>query len=98
MDNSHGLIEGYVKEIKQIAAKHQMGEDLAIIKSKVDEVLNKAHEHFTVWVNGTPEENWASFGGKLRFLANSVDDRTWSDVLAYAGDSVKSKEPPHRKS
>ena len=98
MDNSQGLVDGYVKEIKQIAAKHQMGEDLATIKSKVDMVLDKAHEHFAVWVNGTPEENWASFGSKLRFLGSSVDDKDWADVLAYAGESVKSKEPPHRKS
>jgi len=98
MDNSQGLVEGYVTEIKQIAAKHQMGEDLATIKSKVDEVLERAHKHFAGWVNGTPEENWASFGGKLSFLGSSVGDRTWADVLAYAGETVKSKEPPHRKS
>jgi len=98
MDNSLGLVDGYVKEIKQIAAKHQMGEDLATIKLKVDEVIQRAHEHISIWVNGTPEENWASFGGKLGFLGSSVGDRTWADVLAYASESVKSKKPPHRKS
>ncbi|MFV9686592.1 hypothetical protein ACNY67_06835 [Pantoea sp. KXB45] len=98
MDNSQGLVDGYVKEIKQIAAKHQMGEDLATIKIKVDAVLEKAHEHFAGWVNGTPEENWASFAGKLYFLGNSVSDRTWADILVYAGESVKNTEPPHRKS
>lgn len=97
MDNSQGLVDGYVKEVKQLAAKHQMGEDLATIKLKVDDVLARAHEHFAGWVNGTPEENWEAFGGKMRFLGSSVGDRAWADILAYAGESVKSKEPPHRK-
>ncbi|MDR6297757.1 hypothetical protein [Pantoea dispersa] len=97
MDNSQGLVEGYVKEVRQLAAKHQMGEDLTTIKLKVDHVIARAHEHFAGWVNGTPEENWEAFGGKMRFLGSSVGDRAWADILAYAGESVKSKEPPHRK-
>ncbi|MCX2201129.1 hypothetical protein [Pantoea agglomerans] len=97
MDNSQGLVDGYVKEIKQIAAKHQMGEDLATIKLKVDEVLARAHEHFSGWKNGSPEENWDAFAGKLTFLGSSMGDRTWADILAYAGESAKNQEPPHPK-
>lgn len=96
MDNSQGLVDGYVKEIKQLAAKRQMGEDFATIKPKVDEVIKKAHEHIALWVNGTPEENWATFGGKLKFLGHSVGDKVWADVLSYAGETVKAHEPPKR--
>ncbi|WP_210484160.1 hypothetical protein [Pantoea ananatis] len=98
MDNSQGLVDGYVKEIKQIAARHQMGEEIASIKVKVDEVLTRAHQHFAKCVNGTPEENWEIFGGKLRFLGSSVGESTWADILTYAGESVKRKAPPHRDS
>lgn len=97
MDNSQGLIDHYVTKVKQLAAKHQTGESIDQIKVKVDEVLAEAHEHFAVWINGEPHENWAAFAGKLNFLGHSVSDRSWADVLAYAGETVKDQEPPQRK-
>lgn len=96
MDNSQGLVDGYVKEIMQLGAKRQMGEDFATIKIRVDEVIKKAHEHIALWVNGTPEGNWATFGGKLNFAGHTAGDKNWADVLLYAGETVRAHEPPKR--
>ncbi|MFP1742504.1 hypothetical protein [Lonsdalea quercina] len=93
MDNSQGLVDQYAKRIKQLAAKHQMGNDLTEIKSEVDNVLAEAKQHISIWVNGTPEENWSSLGGKLRFEGELSSSTKWKEVMMYAGEKIKNDYP-----
>ncbi|WP_168404430.1 hypothetical protein [Erwinia amylovora] len=97
MDNSQGLVSGYATEIKQLAAKYQMGADLESIKSKVDETIQRAKEHIEVWVNGEPEENWSALSGKLRFEGELASDPKWKEIVLYAGNKILSDTSPVRK-
>lgn len=97
MDKSQGLVNGYATRIKQLAARHQMGNDISEIKAEVDEVLAEAKEHISIWVDGTPEENWAALGGKLGFEGAVVGDLKWKEVVLYAAEEVKKDTPPQRK-
>jgi len=96
MDNSQGLVNGYLTKIQQLSAKHQMGESLESLKPKMDEVINEAHHHFSLWVNGTPEENWAHFVGQLGFIAELTNDPKYKAAMLQAQRMAKELSPPKR--
>ncbi|ORM72379.1 hypothetical protein HA48_14575 [Pantoea wallisii] len=97
MDNSHGLVKGYVDKIRQTAVKAQMGESLESLKPKFQAVINEAHQHFAVWINGTPEENWQHFIGQINFTSSLGGDERFSQALTIARDMAKELPPPQRK-
>lgn len=96
MDNSQGLVNGYLTKIKQLAAKHQMGESLESLKPKMEESIREAHEHFAIWVNGTPEDNWAHYVGQIGFIADLSSDEKYKSAMLQALGLAKKSSPPIR--
>ncbi|VVT52694.1 hypothetical protein UYSO10_4225 [Kosakonia radicincitans] len=96
MDNSQGLVNGYLTKIRQLSAKHQMGESLESLSPKMDEVIKEAHQHFSLWVNGTPEENWAYFVGQMGFIAELTSDDKYKSSMLHAQSLAKTMSPPTR--
>jgi len=96
MDNSQGLVKGYVDKIRQAAVKAQMGESLESIKPKFQAVIDEAHQHFSVWINGEPEENWQHFIGQIKFISNLGGDERFTQALKLAGEMAKQLPPPQR--
>ncbi|MDE8556980.1 hypothetical protein [Pantoea vagans] len=97
MDNSHGLVKGYVDKIRQTAVKAQLGESNDSLKPKFQAVIDEAHQHFSVWINGTPEENWQQFIGQIKFTSNLGGDERFTQALKLAADMAKQLPPPQRK-
>ncbi|GEM_PF-3674940 len=96
MDNSQGLVNGYLTKIKQLAAKHQMGEPLESLKPKMEESIREAREHFSIWVNGTPEDNWAHYVGQIGFTADLSSDEKYKSAMLQALGLAKQLLPPTR--
>lgn len=97
MDKSLGLVRHYVDQVRALQVKHELGEDRESVIQKVDAVIAEAKEHISIWVDGTPEENWAYFSGQLKWAANHMPDDGTTSILMYAADAVKAQEPPERK-
>ncbi|MEB7893369.1 hypothetical protein NGK65_06425 [Serratia ureilytica] len=95
MDKSSGLVRHYVEKIGQIGARRQMGESMEILEPKIDAVLQEAHEHFAIWVDGTPEDNWAYLISQVNFNGRISDER-YREVMTYASDAARKKTPPKR--
>lgn len=98
MDNSQGLVNGYLTKIKQLAAKHQMGESLDSLTPKMEESIREARDHFSVWINGTPEENWAYYVGQIGFIADLTSDEKYKSAMLHAVGIAKKLSPPTRPS
>lgn len=96
MDNSQGLVKGYVDKIRQVAVKAQTGDSLESIKAGFQAVIDEAHQHFSVWVNGTPEENWQHFIGQINFTSALGGDERFTKALKLAVEMAKQLPPPHR--
>jgi len=96
MDNSQGLVNGYLTKIRQLATKHQMGESLDSLTPKMEESIREAHEHFSVWINGTPEENWAHYVGQIGFIADLTSDEKYKSAMLHAAGIAKKLPPPTR--
>lgn len=96
MDNSQGLVKGYVDKVRQTAVKAQTGESAEFISEKMKEVINEAHQHFSIWINGTPEENWRLFIGQINFTASLKGDERFIEALNFAVTVAKNMHPPKR--
>lgn len=96
MDNSQGLVNGYLTKIRQLSAKHQRGESLEALASEMGEVIREAHQHFAGWVNGTPEENWAHFVGQMGFIAEISGDEKYKKAMLQAREIATKMTPPKR--
>lgn len=97
MDNSQGLVKGYVDKIRQAAVKAQLDESLESIKPKFQAIIEEAHQHFSVWINGAPEENWLHFIGQIKFTSSLGGDERFTQALKLAADMAKQLPPPQRK-
>ncbi|OVZ87166.1 hypothetical protein CBW54_10415 [Yersinia kristensenii] len=92
MDKSQGLVKSYVSDVKKIAAKRQSGKSFESLQPEVDDLIKKASGHVAVWVNGVPEENWATFIGQLGFIADTCNDEKYAQILMYAMEIAKKEK------
>ncbi|MFT1010957.1 hypothetical protein [Enterobacter hormaechei] len=97
MDKSQGLVNGYVTKVRQVACRVQLGSSLEEVKPELEAVITEAHEHISIWVNGTPEDNWDHFVGQVKYAANFGGDDRLKDVLLLAADLAMSLPVPTKK-
>ncbi|MDM2840654.1 hypothetical protein OGY69_17520 [Citrobacter sp. Cpo086] len=98
MDESQGLVNGYVTKVRQAACRVQRGSSLDEVKSELETVIAEAHEHIAIWVNGTPENNWKHFIGQIRFASNFGGDERVSEALLLAVGLAQDLPIPCKKS
>lgn len=98
MDKSQGLVKGYVDKVRRTAVKAQLGESHESISSKMKAVIDEAHQHISIWVNGAPEENWQYFIGQVKFASHFGGDERVVKGLLLAVELAKELPVPTRKS
>lgn len=97
MDKSQGLVNGYLTQVRQLAAQHQCGESLDALAPKMKVVLVEARDHIAIWKNGTPEENWAFLIGQIGFNADLSGEEKFKTAMNQARGIAKELDAPKRK-
>ncbi|EJH1054949.1 hypothetical protein NCL57_004923 [Salmonella enterica] len=98
MDESQGLVNGYVTKVRQAACRVKRGSSLDEVKSELETVIAEAHEHISIWVNGTPENNWKQFIAQIKFATNFGGDERLSEALLLAVELAQDLPIPSQKS
>lgn len=97
MDKSQGLVNGYVTKVRQVACRVQQGSTIETIKPELEAVITEAHEHISIWVNGTPEDNWNHLIGQIKYAANFGGDESFQKALLLAAEIAQSLPTPSKK-
>jgi len=91
----------YAFQIRQLAARHQSGEDLRQIKNLVDDVIRsmevnlKYHYHYHYhyhYQNRLHLKMWSELFKNLNTFTNKCSDPDWMTVIAYARRQVSRKK------
>lgn len=96
MDESQGLVNGYLTEVGHLAAKRQMGTSIDDLMPKIKDTVTRAKDHMSIWVTGTPENNWAHFIGQLKFRGTLAQDERYTEVMHLAASLAEKETPPER--
>lgn len=97
MDKSQGLVNGYLTKVRQTVCRIQLGSSAENVNAELEKVISEAHEHISIWVNGTPEENWRHFIGQVKFQTATGGDERVINALLYAVDIANSLPIPTKK-